>query len=80
MVDLKWPNDVQHAGRKLCGVLAEASYGPRGVDVYLGVGVNLTASRDLPPDVAAIATSVEQSGGVVPERVTSRGRSVSPRT
>ncbi len=34
---LKWPNDVQLAGRKVCGVLAEG--GPAGA--VLGIGLNI---------------------------------------
>lgn len=60
-VDLKWPNDVQHEGRKLAGVLAEARHGAR-LDVFLGIGINLTTSPALPPEVAAIATSIAQAG------------------
>jgi len=45
-VDLKWPNDLLRAGRKLGGILVEAS----GDDVVIGCGVNLTWSR--PPSFA----------------------------
>lgn len=38
---LKWPNDVQIRGKKLCGILAEATVGPR---VVLGMGINVTAA------------------------------------
>jgi len=65
--DLKWPNDVQHQGRKLCGVLAESR--PRGdgsVEVFLGIGLNLRTPDGLPPEVLATATSVEQEGRPAP--------------
>jgi BirA family transcriptional regulator, biotin operon repressor / biotin---[acetyl-CoA-carboxylase] ligase len=61
--DLKWPNDVLHGGRKLCGVLAEARHGAQRLDVFLGIGVNLRTQPGLPPEVAAIATSVEAAAG-----------------
>lgn len=52
--DLKWPNDVQCAGRKLAGILAE-----RGAHhVVLGFGVNVWRAV-YPPDVRARATSIE---------------------
>jgi BirA family biotin operon repressor/biotin-[acetyl-CoA-carboxylase] ligase len=66
-VDLKWPNDVLHGGRKLCGVLAEARHGPARLDVFLGIGINLRTQPGLPPEVAAIATSVEEAAGAAPE-------------
>lgn len=64
---LKWPNDVQHVGpegpRKLCGILAESRPPARaaGLEVFLGIGINITAAP-LPPDVAALATSIEAAG------------------
>ncbi|MFN8585309.1 MAG: biotin--[acetyl-CoA-carboxylase] ligase [Dehalococcoidia bacterium] len=63
--ELKWPNDVLHAGRKLAGVLAEARHGPR-LDVFLGIGLNLREAA-LPPDVRALATSLEAASGRSPE-------------
>ena len=64
---LKWPNDVQHQGRKLAGILSEARHGAR-LDVFLGIGVNLRGNPALPADVAAIATSIEDAGGSPPSR------------
>jgi BirA family biotin operon repressor/biotin-[acetyl-CoA-carboxylase] ligase len=41
-VGIKWPNDVQIGGRKLCGVLPEAAWqGEQLVGVALGIGVNI---------------------------------------
>ena len=67
-MDLKWPNDLLHDGRKLCGVLAEARHNASRTDVFLGIGVNLTTSGDLPPEVAEIATSVADAGVTPPTR------------
>lgn len=67
---LKWPNDVQVGGRKLSGVLAESRIGPHGVDVFLGMGVNLRTPDGLPPEVLEIATSIEQEGRPAPPRET----------
>lgn len=69
-VEIKWPNDiVVREGRdrprrlKLAGILAEASTGAEGLQhVILGFGVNVKAVP-YPPDVAAIATSVEAELG-----------------
>lgn len=61
---LKWPNDVLHEGRKLAGILAEARHGEHS-DVFIGIGINVRASA-LPPEVAAIATSIEGAGGEAP--------------
>jgi len=69
--DLKWPNDVQYGGRKLCGILAEASTvgGEDAVmEVYLGIGINLRTPEGMPEDVLAIATSIEQEGRPAPAR------------
>jgi BirA family biotin operon repressor/biotin-[acetyl-CoA-carboxylase] ligase len=63
-VDLKWPNDLLHQGRKLAGILAEARHGER-VDVFLGIGINVRASA-LPPEVRYIATSIDGAGGTPP--------------
>jgi BirA family biotin operon repressor/biotin-[acetyl-CoA-carboxylase] ligase len=41
---IKWPNDVLLAGRKVAGVLAEASWVGAALEyVILGIGVNVTA-------------------------------------
>jgi BirA family biotin operon repressor/biotin-[acetyl-CoA-carboxylase] ligase len=67
-VDLKWPNDVLVEGRKLCGTLAEAQHGRGRLDVLLGIGLNTRAAAEMPPEVAAIATSLEAEGARVPSR------------
>ena len=60
-IGLKWPNDLVLEGRKLAGILTEASLSGRGVDyVVIGIGVNLRQRPDdFSPEVARIATSLE---------------------
>ena len=45
--NLKWPNDVQVAGKKLCGILSEAiTQGDKIAGLVIGAGVNI-AQKDL---------------------------------
>ncbi|MGB7684290.1 MAG: biotin--[acetyl-CoA-carboxylase] ligase, partial [Solirubrobacterales bacterium] len=54
---VKWPNDIQIAGRKLAGVLIEAR--PQDGWAVLGIGLNLSISRDeFPSDLRDTATSL----------------------
>ena len=57
---IKWPNDVQIAGKKVAGILTELSADVERVHfIVLGIGVNLNAElKDFPPEVAELATSV----------------------
>ena len=64
---LKWPNDllVGQRQRKAGGILAEATTGPDGTAVVLGIGMNVTgAPDDLPPG----ATSLSAEAGVEVDR------------
>lgn len=58
---IKWPNDVQIAGKKVAGILTELSADVERVHfIVLGIGVNLNAeAADFPPEIAEIATSVQ---------------------
>lgn len=60
--EIKWVNDIYVKGRKVCGILTEASFGLEdGFLEYavLGVGVNVTAPKDgFPDDLQSIAGSV----------------------
>ncbi len=54
-VRLKWPNDLIVEGRKLGGVLVEAT----GAYVVVGIGINVNVRRDLlPPEIRPVATSL----------------------
>ena len=57
--DLKWPNDLQVARRKLAGILAE---GAAGHQVVLGYGINVAAAA-FPPELQERTTSLESELG-----------------
>jgi BirA family biotin operon repressor/biotin-[acetyl-CoA-carboxylase] ligase len=58
---LKHPNDVLIRGRKVAGILAEASEGR----VVLGVGINVSQGEaDLPSDVDATSLALAGASGV----------------
>jgi BirA family biotin operon repressor/biotin-[acetyl-CoA-carboxylase] ligase len=62
---VKFPNDVLLDGRKVAGILAEASEGR----VLLGVGINVTQRPgELPPDARTPATSLAIETGRDVER------------
>lgn len=63
--DIKWPNDILAAGRKICGILAETIETTLGRAVIVGIGINLTANA-FPDDLRASAISVEEATGAKP--------------
>lgn len=78
---VKWPNDLVVEGRKLAGILAEASW-PPGVDiasgwqapsasvrvpVVVGMGLNVRAEGRA-PELAEIAVACDELGGAAPDR------------
>jgi BirA family biotin operon repressor/biotin-[acetyl-CoA-carboxylase] ligase len=64
-VRVKWPNDLLLGGRKLGGILCEAS----GDTVVVGIGLNLRrAARTVPEAVMGLATSLEAEGFNIPLR------------
>lgn len=69
-VGFKWPNDVQVAGRKVCGVLGELL--PSGGGVVMGAGVNVTMSADRLPVPTATSLVLEGAeGDDLPDRILS---------
>jgi BirA family transcriptional regulator, biotin operon repressor / biotin---[acetyl-CoA-carboxylase] ligase len=63
---IKWPNDVLHRGRKLCGVLAEsrALRAGEAPALVLGAGVNVNLLEwDFPPELRPSATSLRIAAG-----------------
>ncbi len=64
-IGLKWPNDIQIDGRKLCGILCEMrAEGDRVRHIVAGIGINVNLSvTDMPPEIAAMATSLSIAAG-----------------
>ena len=61
VMTVKWPNDVLHDGRKLCGILAESrtTGGHARPLLVIGTGVNVNhKSGDFPPEIRDLATSL----------------------
>ena len=50
-IGLKWPNDIQHDGRKLAGVLVESRIRGSRAELVIGVGLNV---QHQPGDMAAV--------------------------
>ncbi len=62
---IKWPNDLLHDGKKLCGILIEHRLGWNA----LGIGLNVNhAAGDFPEDLQGIATSLRLATGVEHDR------------
>lgn len=67
-VDLKWPNDLYVARRKLAGILAEASgSNAPGESVVVGYGINVSSTA-FPPELGERATSLESEWGRAVDR------------
>lgn len=63
---VKWPNDVHVDGKKIAGVLVESIVaGSRVEAVIVGIGLNVH-TRELPPELAPIATSISLAGAPRP--------------
>lgn len=62
--DLKWPNDVLVADRKICGVLAERVDTDDGPAVVLGMGINvsLTAAELPVPTATSVTLALAELG------------------
>jgi BirA family transcriptional regulator, biotin operon repressor / biotin---[acetyl-CoA-carboxylase] ligase len=58
-IGIRWPNDVEIAGRKLGGILPEPIETALGHRLLIGVGLNVWSELELAPeDVGRMATSV----------------------
>lgn len=67
---VKWPNDLLVAGRKIGGVLSEAaSNAARTESVVVGIGLNLATTPRLSGVTADGATSFARETGRTPDRI-----------
>ncbi|MBN2255046.1 MAG: biotin--[acetyl-CoA-carboxylase] ligase [Deltaproteobacteria bacterium] len=68
---LKWPNDVQVRGKKICGILTEMRTSGASVEyVVIGIGINLNMRRDeFHEDFRETSTSVREENGADVSRV-----------
>ena len=58
--DIKWPNDIQVSGKKLCGILIESEIS--GSDVafsIVGIGLNVNMNTIENAEISEIATSLK---------------------
>jgi BirA family biotin operon repressor/biotin-[acetyl-CoA-carboxylase] ligase len=61
---IKWPNDVQINGKKVCGILIENSLRGNAVDyAVIGIGVNVNLNLEAYPEIATTATSLSGESG-----------------
>ena len=71
-VSIKWVNDLYINGRKICGILTEASLGleMKSLDhAVIGIGVNVRSVRNVfGEELGNIATSIEDETGVKADR------------
>jgi BirA family transcriptional regulator, biotin operon repressor / biotin---[acetyl-CoA-carboxylase] ligase len=61
---LKWPNDVMVEDGKLAGILVELVEHPAGASAVVGVGLNVSASRDELPVETATSLALEGAADV----------------
>ena len=69
---VRWPNDVvTDAGDKVAGLLVETAVGDgRVMEAVIGIGINVNWRRaEMPPDIAARATSLAELAGRDLDRV-----------
>lgn len=67
---VKWPNDVEIEGKKVCGILLELRAKEGAIDfAVVGIGVNVEGPiEELGEEVAARATTLERELGQSPGR------------
>ena len=62
--DIKWPNDVLHEGRKLCGILIETGASDAdGPFAVLGIGINVNGTLANDSDLAGRAATLADAVG-----------------
>lgn len=57
---IKWVNDLYYQGKKVCGILTEATSVGENSHVIVGIGINLDTT-DFPAELQGIAGSLEAS-------------------
>ena len=68
-VQLKWPNDLLHAGRKLSGILIELhSDGTSSTGAVIGIGLNVRLHPSVRDAVMQAVTDIASIFGQVPQR------------
>lgn len=71
-VDIKWVNDLYMNGKKICGILTEASLGleMQSLDyAVIGIGINVKSmAEDFDEELRSRASSVEDEAGIVIDR------------
>ena|SRR3990167_1911535 len=60
---IKWPNDVQLAGKKVSGVLCETVFGRTAVQVIVGIGINVNMGKEDLDTIDQSATSLKNETG-----------------
>ncbi len=62
---VKWPNDVFHGGKKICGILCESGSGERAFEyIVAGIGINVNQDiSDFPAELRPHATSLRLVSG-----------------
>ena len=62
--EIKWPNDIQIYGKKLCGILIESEISGSEIDFcVIGIGFNVNMNTSENSEIAEIATSLRKIGG-----------------
>ncbi len=54
---IKWTNDIEYQGRKLCGILCESVFSGSTPNVIVGIGINVNTT-DFPEDIKDRAASL----------------------
>lgn len=68
-VQLKWPNDLLHAGRKFGGILIDLhGDGPDSTAAVIGIGLNVRLHTTLRDAITQAVTDVASISGHVPQR------------
>lgn len=63
--EIKWVNDILRDGKKLCGILTEATLeGESGVvsSIIVGIGINMTPNVTLPSEILSVAGALSEFG------------------